>query len=84
MNTAINSINEKTHNNDHTGALLDLARLLGMRGQANRIEEIQMHQELIGWMTPLLIEARNAAQKEVFAAAKKSMINGQSVYSLLA
>ena len=85
MNTpTIRSINTKTDNNDHTGALLELSRLLGMKDESDTIEEIEMCQELIGYMTPDLIGKRNTVQRTVYACAKtQTSETGASIYSLL-
>ena len=84
----IGKVNRMTSGNDHTGAIMEVARLLKMKKHQKIFEGIAMISVAVGSTPNDLITLRNHYSKEVYAKAKTVKIkdadgNPVTVYELL-
>lgn len=80
----VDRINEMTHRNDHTGAAIAYAELLGDRKTAKALEHVADIQKIMGHMPHDLGQFRSALMKPIYAKAKKTLMpDGYTLYDQL-
>jgi len=81
----VDAINEMTDYNDHTGAAIAYAKLVGDRKTAKVLKHVVDIQKIMGHMPHDLGQFRSALMKPIYAKAKKiKMPDGSgTLYDLL-
>jgi hypothetical protein len=80
----VDAINEMTDYNDHTGAAIAYAELVGDRKTAKVLNHVADIHKIMGYMPHDLGQFRSALMKPVYAIAKKiAMPDGGSLYDHL-
>jgi len=69
--TAIENIADLTDNNDHNGAVMVLAKMMGDKSSTAEMEKIQKYQNLKGHMPQSLIKYRSSILNNLLVQAKK-------------
>jgi hypothetical protein len=70
-NIDIDIIADLTDNNDHNGAVMALAKMMGDKSSTAEMEKIQKYHNLKGHMPQSLIKYRSSILNNLFAQAKK-------------
>jgi hypothetical protein len=80
----VDAINEMTDRNDHTGAAIAYAELLGEVKTVKALKHVADIQKIMGHMPYELGQFRSALMKAVYAAAKRvKMPDGGTLYDQL-
>jgi hypothetical protein len=80
----VDAINEMTDRNDHTGAAIAYAELLGERKIAEVLEHVADIQKITRRGDTALSQFRSALMKPVYAKAKKTLMpDGYTLYDQL-
>jgi hypothetical protein len=69
--TAIKNIADLTDNNDHNGAVMALAKMMGDKSSTVEMEKIQKYHELKGHMPQSLTKYRSSILNNLLVQAKK-------------
>ena len=77
------SVNEKTAENDHNGAALELAEWLGCKVETQIMGVVIKHHEANGYMTDELIDVRRVVHASLMKRAKLKTNCGVRLYDLL-